>query len=602
MPVSRPRRAILTALLLAATPALAASSAAAAAPPPVTISPAAGTPDASATTQVSILGVRPSAIRGVTVRGSSSGSHSGSLHAYSGQRGASWLTSKPFTAGESVSAVIRVAGRAAITRRFSIGRVEVAPPVLSANVPQLNKLDHFASEPLLLAPKITVLKPGRASTGDLFLTPLPSPEVHPGSNNELTIKPVGPGGPMIIDGNGRLVWFHQLLPPEAAANFRPQTYLGKQVLTWWQGTVTIAAYGSGEGVIADTHYRTIKVVHAGNGYQADLHEFTLTSSGDALFTIYQLVAAHLPGTPAGTRSPLLDSIVQEVDVRTGLVTWEWHSLGHIPLADTYVSRHTSVYFDAFHLNSIEPLPGGRMLVSARDTSSIYDIDQASGRIVWTLGGKASSFRLGHGARFYFQHDAQMLPGNRVSLYDDEGGPPVEAPASRGLVLALDSKRHTASVAHQYLRPGAPTQANSQGSTQTLPNGDVLVGYGAAPNFSEFSSSGKLVFDARVPIDDGSYRVFRYPWQTTPATKPALAVKRLSVTGVQVSASWNGATNVARWRVLAGTSTEALHSAAEHASTGFETAIPVTTTATTFEVQALDAKGRVLVTSASATAS
>jgi hypothetical protein len=511
------------------------------------------------------------------------------------------VPSAPFSAGESVTAVIRIAGRPALTRRFTIARDAHGPPVLNVVTPQLDKLDHFASEPLLLPPKITVLRQGEASTGDLFLTPLPSPEVHPGSNNELTIKPVGPGGPMIIDGRGRLVWFHELLPPNAAADFRPQTYLGRRVLTWWQGTVTIAAYGSGEGVIADPRYRTMRVVRAGNGYSADLHEFVLTRSGDALFTIYRLVLVHLPGTPASARSPLLDSIVQEVDVRTGLVTWEWHSLGHIPLADSYVTRKLSAYFDAFHLNSIQALPGGRVLVSARDTSAIYDIDQASGRILWTLGGRASSFRLGRGARFYFQHDAQLLPGNRVSLYDDEGGPPVEAAASRGLVLALDRRHHTATVARRYLRPGPPTQANSQGSVQTLPNGDALVGYGAAPYFSEFTGTGRLVFDARLPFDDGSYRVFRYPWHATPATKPALAAKRLSAVRAQVSASWNGATGVARWDVLAGAGgATALHVVGSRASTGFETTIQVGGGATAFAVRALSSTGHTLATSPTVT--
>jgi outer membrane protein assembly factor BamB len=149
-------------------------------------------------------------------------------------------------------------------------------------------------------------------------------------------------------------------------------------------------------------------VHVGNGYQADLHEFRLTRSGDALFTVNSLVMIHLPGTAPGKRSPVLDSILQAVDIRTGLVTWEWHALGHIPLADSYATAATSAYFDAYHMNSIEPLAHNRLLVSARDTSAIYEIDRTTGRIIWTLGGKASSFRMQAGSRFFFQHDASML--------------------------------------------------------------------------------------------------------------------------------------------------------------------------------------------------
>ena len=50
----------------------------------------------------------------------------------------------------------------------------------------------------------------------MLLTPLPSPVVHPESNNTVTIQPVGPGGPMIVDAAGRLVWFRQLTPPDVA--------------------------------------------------------------------------------------------------------------------------------------------------------------------------------------------------------------------------------------------------------------------------------------------------------------------------------------------------------------------------------------------------
>ncbi len=324
---------------------------------------------------------------------------------------------------------------------------------------------------------------------------------------------------MIIDPRGRLVWFHQLAPPLVATNFRPQFFAGRRVLTWWQGKVTIAAYGLGAGMIYDTSYRPVRVVRAGNGYAADLHEFVLTRSGDALLTVQSLILRHPAGTAPGTLAPFLDSIVQEVDVRTGLVVWEWHALGHIPVADSLATPATSPYFDAYHINSIEMVRGGRVLISARDTSAVYEIDRTTGRLLWTLGGKASSFRMGPGAPFFFQHDAQLLSGHRVSLFDDEGGPPSLAPSSRGLILRLNFRHHTATLVHQYRRPGHDTLADSEGNVQTLPSGGAVVGFGSAPYFSEFGPGGKLQFDARLPFDDGSYRVFGAPWAATPLTRP-----------------------------------------------------------------------------------
>ncbi|MEA2146213.1 MAG: hypothetical protein QOG59_1800, partial [Solirubrobacteraceae bacterium] len=395
---------------------------------------------------------------------------------------------------------------------------------------------------------------------------------------------------------GNLVWFDQLKPPDVATNFRPQRFAGHTVLTWWQGPVTTSAFGLGEGVIADTSYRSLRTVRAGNGYPTDLHEFALTPSGDALLTAYSPVMVHLAGTAAGSLSPLLDSIVQEVDIRTGLVVWEWHALGHIPLADSYATPANSADYDAFHINSVQALPAGRVLVSARDTSAVYLIDRARGRIVWTLGGKAGSFRLALGARFYFQHDAQLAGRDTVSLFDDEAGPPFEAPASRALVLKLDLRHRSAAVLRSYRRPGNHTLAQSEGSVQQLPGGNVFVGFGSTQFFSEFSATGKLLFDASLPVDDGSYREFRFPWSATPATRPTAAARRTSPTGVSVYASWNGATTVARWQVLAGPSPSALRRTASARRSGFETRIDLPSSASSFAVQALSRSGHVLATS------
>ena len=131
-------------------------------------------------------------------------------------------------------------------------------------------------------------------------------------------------------------------------------------------------------------------------------------------------------------------------------------------------------------------------------------------MLWTLGGKASSFRLGPGARFYFQHDARLLPGNRVSLFDDEGGPPFKARSSRGLILRLDARRHRG-AGPPVPRPGNDTLAESEGSVQTLAGANELVGFGSERYFSEFAPERPAAVRAGLPVDDGSYRVFGAPW-------------------------------------------------------------------------------------------
>ena len=576
------------AVCIAASPALAAGQR------PVTISPAAGTPDVSPdTSQISILGVNTKRIESVRVTGDVSGRHGGKLRHYSQARGGSYASMRPFAEGEQVDVVVRIDGRRPVRSSFTIAHPGQIQPPLNLDKTQPDKLQHFVSEPELIPPRISVGKRG-STRGRVFMTPLPSPVVHPGGS--LSINPVGPGGPMIVDGNGNLVWFKQMERPEVAANLRIQRYHDRRVLTWWQGGVTPSAYGLGKGVIANHSYRTIKTVHAGNGYQMDIHEFTLAPGGSALFTIYSPVMVHLPGTPEGELSPLLDAIVQQVDIDTGLVMWEWHSYGHVPLSQSYATPENSRSYDAFHINSIQRLKRGRILVSMRDTSAVYAIDKTSGRILWRLGGKASDFRQPRDARFWLQHDAQLLGNHRLSLFDDEAGPPQKAPASRGLVLRLHRKRGTATMVHQYKRSN-DTSAQSEGSVQTRPGGNVFVGFGSTQFFSEFAPKGRLLYDGGLPKDDGSYRMYRYRWSATPRTRPSVAARRDSGSQVSVYASWNGATTVARWQVLAGPAGGSLEPVAAAPRRGFETRISVSPPASTYAVRALDADGDVLATSA-----
>jgi hypothetical protein len=583
----------LAALLVSPAGAVAASSAG-----KLAISPAPNTPDASPQTQISILGAPRRLIRAVRVTGGTSGPHSGRLRSYSRHRGASFVLDQPLAQGEPVSVAIRVHGRKPIRFGFTVATLGQTQAPLNLTSTQPGKLDQFVSEPALTPPRIAVNRSSKraAGNGDVMLTPLPSPVVHPESNNTVTIKPVGPGGPMIVDGAGNLVWFRQLAPPEVAANLRVQNLHGRKVLTWWEGTVTPSAFGVGGGVIANHSYRVTRVVHAGNGYPMDLHEFQLTREGDALFTIYSPIRVHLAGTPDGTLSPLLDSIVQEVDIRTGLVVWEWHSYGHIPLEESQATPQNSASYDAFHINAIQPLKHDRVLISARDTSGIYDVDRASGRILWTLGGKGSDFRLGAGAQFYFQHDAHMLSNGRIAMFDDGAGPPQLNVFSRGLILQLNRRRHRAKLVRQFAR-STDTSAQSEGSLQRLPGGDVFVGFGSEPFFSEFSSRGGLLFDASLPADDGTYRTYRFPWRATPNTLPALVAKRNGSSAVSVYASWNGATEVAKWQILAGSSPGTLSRVAKVPRSGFETRVDLNTTASVFAIRALDSSGRVIGRSA-----
>jgi hypothetical protein len=219
---------------------------------------------------------------------------------------------------------------------------------------------------------------------------------------------------------------------------------------------------------------------------------------------------------------------------------------------------------------------------------VYKIDRTTGAIVWRLGGKQSDFAMGTGATFSWQHDARRQADGTLTIFDDGASPG----HSRGIVLRLDEQAKTATLVRAFEHP-APLLARSQGNMQVLPGGNVLIGWGDAGYVSEFSANGKIVFDATYPAAVQSYRNYRQAWTGRPADLPAAAAVSGPGGSVTAFASWNGATEVATWDVLAGPSAGALKLAGSVPRSGFETSIPVRGPAQWVQVVARNARGAVL---------
>jgi Arylsulfotransferase (ASST) len=558
----------------------------------VTVSPLSGSRDASPATQISFLGVPAAEISVISVTGTRSGVHTGRLAAYSQGNGASFLPAKPFSEGERVSVVARVrfgGNTQTILDQFAIaGEDPLTTTPETIHPGSASEIQSFHSRPDLQPPLVSVT----AS----------SPAVAAG--DELTAPYGGPGeaGPMILDPAGGLVWFKALPRYTSATNFRVQEYEGKPVLTWWQGDISVHGFGRGEDMIADSSYTDIAHVHAGNGDAADLHEFQLTPSGTALITAYHPIVCNLSSVGGPSYSGVTDGVFQEVDVKTGLVMYEWTSLDHVGLDESYSSAKTSSTrwpFDFFHINSINLDPDGSLLISARNTWTVYELNAQSGQILWRLGGKKSSFHGAANTQTAWQHDPRELPGGQISLFDNGSSPTVH-PQSRGIVLSLNPATGTVTLVDQFTHTPALI-VKSQGNVQALANGDWFLGWGQEPFFSELSPTGALLFDAHFPLHEQSYRSFRFAWTGTPAHPPVFAFQAVAGGGGMVYASWNGATQVASWGVLAGTAPGKLKLVAKVARSGFETAIPLSaaTVGPIVEVEALDSNGQLLGTSLAA---
>src|SRR5215210_1234372 len=393
------------------------------------------------------------------------------------------------------------AGTALVALSGSLGCEPSARTRASAAPQGPGQARTFRSRPDLRPPVIEVNTnlPGVAS-GHIFVSPKKGPGEEAPTQD----------APLIVDSGGEPVWFHPLQDAEADAfNFEVQTYKGEPVLTWWEGYHT--GYGQGEYVICDSSYREIRRFGAANGYEGDHHEFLITPEDTALITIYNKI----PGDSLPVDNPVdgnvLDGIAQEIVIETGEVLFEWHSLDHVGLEESFIKP-----YDYFHINSIDVYDEDHLLISSRTTWTVYKVDRKTGEIVWRLDGKKSDFEMGEGTWFAFQHDARSHPDGIITIFSNGSVNRGEQP--RAIMVEVDEDAMTASLVREYADPDE-LRSPTQGNVQVLPNGNVFVGWGSEPVLSEFDKDGKVLFSAAFPTEGETYRAFRFPWGGQPTDAP-----------------------------------------------------------------------------------
>lgn len=451
--------------------------------------------------------------------------------------------------------------RGELLRRGAVGflAAPLLPRVLQDAFAHAGDVHAFVSRPDLKPPRLTATL--GAVDDFVFLAPSSGP---------------GARGAMIADGRGEVVWFHPVKKGSTVTDFKMQRLHGKPVLTWWEGTIT-DGLGDGHWVVVDSSYRQLFTLRAARGLPGDLHEFQITPEGTALVTTNELVRWQ--------QGHVVGGVVQELALPSGRLVRDWHSLAHVPVSETAIAAKPGPRFDYFHVNSVDVDSDGDLIVSGRNVWAVYRIDRHSGRVLWRLGGKRSTFALGPGVRFYWQHDARHHAGGRLSIYDD-GAAPAREPHSRAIVVKLDLRRKRATLEHAYYHRPQTVLAHYMGNAQLLPNGNMFVGWGGSPYVTEFAPDGSIVFDAALPYGGQSYRAFRFPWAGRPALPPDLAASAGAL-----YASWNGATGVASWRLY-----EDGKPTAVAPRTGFETRLTPSPATRSAAVAALDAAGNELARS------
>lgn len=479
---------------------------------------------------------------------------------------------------------------------------------------------HFHSAPNLHPPKLKVLeRKGGLAPGDFLAANLP---------NAFTGPMTGEGGPLILDNKARPVWVLGVGRKLGAADLQQEAYqappcvsptCAEPVLVWWEGVNNSRGITTkGEVFVANEKYRTIAKLKAAAPWVISLHDATIVGH-DMWVTVYRAVShQNLKRYGGQHNGTVYDVGLQEYDLTTGKQvghTWDALNPGgkpNVPLSASESPAPHKGTWDAYHLNSVEALPDGNLLVSMRNTEAVYLLNPATDKILWTLGGKHSTFSISHSAKFFWQHDARLVnPGAggmgtnvKLTVFNDNcckieanGGLASPNGPSDGLLLRLNTVTKKAKLVKAYKHKPSPLHAAFLGSTQILPNGNALVGWGSdfepLTYFSEYTKSGKQILDVRWPHKDQSYRVlYTQSWVGTPFYPPQGAAPSGKKT---VYASWNGATQVAKWRVLAGNGSH-LKKVASKGRSGFETTIHLKKNYAHYQVVALDSHGHVLGTS------
>jgi hypothetical protein len=421
---------------------------------------------------------------------------------------------------------------------------------------------------------------------------------------------VGQIAPMMFNSDDlSLVWSD----PSYKTTFgvRVQEYNNSDYITFWRGAIKGAGYGSGSYIMLDHNYNvaynlTTKSLTVGG----DIHEIELTDNGTALMSAYEPMQYDLTAYNI-ENGWLADSIFEEVDIATNDLIFSWRASEHIALNASYADPGATGIssdspYDFFHINSIEKDDSGNYLISARHTHGIYYINGTNGDIIWTMGGKDNDFEDksdGQATNFAWQHDARWRNTDltEMTLFDNGAADWVKTEnETRGLWLSIDYDDMSVTLKQDYISPEGILSI-SQGSVQVLSNGNVFMGYGSNGAFIEYTNDGKAIWDVQFGIIGNasvqSYRAYKQNWQGFPGWNPSIAASGNGTDNITVYMSWNGATEIKQWAVLASNSSSSLATGDDLwknvTKTGFETNITVGTNARYIRAAALDADGKVL---------
>ncbi|KAJ4473862.1 ASST-domain-containing protein [Lentinula aciculospora] len=390
------------------------------------------------------------------------------------------------------------------------------------------------------------------SSGYLFTSPRGTSTAQPSAS--------------IFDSDGHLIWDGSAWGETLV--FQVETYLGEPHILVWSGTTLGNGVGSGYLNLLNSKYQrvaryTTNLTGITGSTYADFHEARITTNNTGLMTAYYIRDFDLSPYGGPSSGYLFDSVFQELNITSGEPLFTWYASDHVDPSECYDAigtggGSTDEAWDYFHINSIEQTDDGNYLISSRHCFTVYYLNGTDGEILWKMGGANSSFAMGDGANYSWQHHARWVTKNdsyaTMTLFDNAGEyGEYDESSSRGLYLALNFTDMTVELL-QDLIPYNYTVSESQGSVQLQPNGNFLVGWGFMPWYSEYSSTGELLWSAQFGVIGGNYneayRMLRFNWTGEPTDPPSLQLVQSSSSNLTtVHVSWNGDTRTQKWELI-----------------------------------------------------
>ncbi|KAI1258751.1 Arylsulfotransferase-domain-containing protein [Xylariaceae sp. FL1019] len=418
-------------------------------------------------------------------------------------------------------------------------------------------------------------------------------------------------GPSIISSKDlSLIWADYNYQDSQA--FRTYTLFDKPI---------IGAFAGGGVQLYDENYNLIhRITPKGDfwDYNADSHEAMITPNNSAVMIIGKKETANLTHLGQGERD-VTNNYIQEVDIGSNKVLFQFNMRDYFNPQDSYWPwKGKGPYdfgwaHDMWHTNSVEKLPNGDFLCSSRHLHSIFLLDGEKAQVKWVLGGRRSDFKditqNGTGV-FHWQHNARLTAPNRITLFDNHDVhndfcKQPEKGCSRGLEIEFDEVEKIYWVVNEWYHPQSLITA-SRGGVSRTPKNNTLIAWGQNPMYTEHAPDGEVVMDVQrgqvLALDHGigpviAYRAWKADWVGKPKWPPSIAANTDDASVTSIYVSWNGATEVDKYVLLASNHSSRLNGKDSIMATsprkGFETAFVLDQKVRYTRIAALDRNGTIL---------